>query len=188
MWVIVKFEESWFYKLSYFLSSSSTHPYTSPRGLCFLTFIPDNLKSNGKQLQIHKQAASQWQSSCHPIHMARSCDNLLLWQAYDIQGSASGVLVRDLFRPSDALTAKVCLSLCAFALGETLREFWRSGHVPRRHLAIHDRISFPLCFSVKSIRESLTQAKPISHFISQTLPLIVNSYSPRQGRIWSTIF
>jgi len=102
MWVIVKFEESWFYKLSYFLSSSSTHPYTSPRGLCFLTFIPDNLKSNGKQLQIHKQAASQWQSSCHPIHMARSCDNLLLWQAYDIQGSASGVLVRDLFRPSDA--------------------------------------------------------------------------------------
>jgi len=39
---------------------------------------------------------------CHPIHMARSCDNLLLWQAYDIQGSASGVLVRDLFRQSDA--------------------------------------------------------------------------------------
>jgi len=143
MWVIVKFEESWFYKLSYFLSSSSTHPYTSPRGLCFLTFIPDNLKSNGKQLQIHKQAASQWQSSCHPIHMARSCDNLLLWQAYDIQGSASGVLVRDLFRPSDAPDSQGMSFFMRFC------SRWNATRVLKvlpgacRRLAIHDRISQP---------------------------------------------
>lgn len=143
MWVIVKFEESWFYKLSYFLPSLSTHPCTSPRGLCFLTFIPDNLKSNGKQLRIHKQAASQWQSwkpsySYGPV----------MWQPASVASlrhprKCKWCSSQRPLSPVRCLTPKVCLSLCAFALGETLREFWRSGQVLRWRLAIHNRISLP---------------------------------------------
>jgi hypothetical protein len=48
-------------------------------------------------------------------------------------------LVRDRFRPSVIVTdTKVCLSLCAFALGETLREFeCRALQVRRRHSQVH---------------------------------------------------
>jgi len=143
MWVIVKFEESWLYKLPYFLSSLSTHLCTSPRGLCFLTFIPGILKSTGKQLRIHKQAASQWQSS-----MPSYSYGPVMWQPVSVVSfwhprKCKWWSSQRPLSPVRWLTAKVCLSLCAFTLGETLREFLRSGHVPRRHLTIHDRISLP---------------------------------------------
>ena len=87
-----------------FFLSSSTHPYASPCGVCLLTFIPDNVESN--LLASNSGITSKQQVSDsphrHPLHMARSRDNLLVWQAPDIQGSASGALVRDLFRPSVA--------------------------------------------------------------------------------------
>jgi hypothetical protein len=49
------------------------------------------------------------------------------------------ILVRDRFRPSATVAdTKVCLSLCAFALGETLREFeCRALQVRRCHSQVH---------------------------------------------------
>jgi len=143
MWVIVKFEESWLIKFPYFLPSLSTHLCTSPRGLCFLTFIPGTLKSTGKQLRNHEQAASQWQSS-----MPSYSYGPVMWQPASVASlrhprKCKWCSSQRPLSPVRCLTPKVCLSLCAFALGETLREFLRSGHVLRRHLTIRYRISLP---------------------------------------------
>ena len=103
MWVIDNFEESCFYitpLISFSLLVSST---TSPCGVCFLTFITDGVSLISWQaLRYHKQVESQWLLFRHPLEMARSPDDLLMWQTSDIHGGTSGVLVRDLFRPSVA--------------------------------------------------------------------------------------
>jgi len=61
-----------------------------PRGVRFLTFIPDIVEYN--RLASTQAAGSESAS--------RPPDNLLVWQTKSIHGSASGVLARDLFRPS----------------------------------------------------------------------------------------
>ena len=75
------------------------------------------------------------------------------------------ILLRDRFRPSASLTAKVCLSLRAFALGETLREFELRTHlVLGRHFEIHPNQP-ARNRSVISLHDSLQQASDIITYL-----------------------
>jgi hypothetical protein len=135
--VIDEFEESYFYMAP--LISFSLHPliYAHLHILYSDCFESNPLASSpvsqaGRASAINlRTRIFQWHSG-HLI--ARQPGKLLTAKDAQVE-----ILVRDRFRLSATVAdAKVCLSLRAFALGETLREFeCRALQVRRRHSQVH---------------------------------------------------
>jgi len=135
--------------------------------LCFFTYI--QIASS----LIPWQAASVSQvgsiSDYSPAPSNGISDHLIARQPGKLLTAKDGqavILVRYRFRLSaTAVDTKVCLSLCAFALGETLREFELRTHlVLGRHFEIHPNQP-ARNRSVISLHDSLQQASDIITYL-----------------------
>jgi len=128
--------------LPYFFLSSYTHLFASIFLMCLFTYLYRSSLIPWQAARYHKQEMQciSDQSPRQNLPMAFwSLDCPPTWQAPDSQGCASGRFIQTP-HPSVSHIAdtKVCLSLCAFALGETLREFEsRALQVHRRQPQVH---------------------------------------------------
>jgi len=182
MWVIDKFEESCFHTTpSCFFLSSFTHHAHLARDVSLVFQIT----STGKQPGItsRPQVTFAMPSRHLPFHMSRSLllEVASIWHPRKCKRCSS----QRPLSPVSQLTPKVCLSLCAFTLGETLREFSKlAGCCGTSQGCVRLRLTSRDIY----FRQSLASQRHIdpyksSHLSTQTLPLPLNSYSPRQGRL-----